>query len=147
MRNMHRFTHRRAANTFRSRVINCGDKGRDMTPRRTHVQRTASCIHDDARIPPDSCRIFNPTANVTCISKQSRHVLPFFFCSFSFLLFFFSPFCHPFFHRKTVRYFMLLTAPILMYRFLRYAISLSRYYFMYEIITYMQTIILFFNIR
>jgi len=95
MRNMHRFTHRRAANTFRSRVINCGDKGRDMTPRRTHVQRTASCIHDDARIPPDSCRIFNPTANVTCISKQSRHVLPFFFCSFSFLLFFFSPFCHP----------------------------------------------------
>lgn len=52
--------------------------------------RQSSRIHNDvARVPPDSCRIFNPTANAACISKQSRRVLPFFFCVS--LLFFPSP--------------------------------------------------------
>lgn len=51
------------------------------------VERTfdGSRIHDDARIAPDSCRIFNPTANVACISKQSWYSTVFllvFFLSF-----------------------------------------------------------------
>lgn len=84
------------------------DKETRKPMRRTHVRRTtspvlcqSSCIHnDEARIPPDSCRIFNPTANVACISKQSRCVLPFFFCLSSFL-----PFVvPPSFHRKAMMY-------------------------------------------
>lgn len=98
-----------------------------MTTRRTHVRRTASCIHDEMRgSPPDSCRIFNPTANAACISKQSRHVPPFFFPSLSFL--FFPPFRRPRFlsseDGEIPR--VSLAAPVLMYRFPNIFISLLR---------------------